>query len=125
MKGFALTFGWLLIAALCSCNPTIHGGLPRGPVGTVTGEVTESPCRPVQSPEDGACPGVPAVEVSFQGRAGTAHALTNALGIYRIELPAGRYTAEVGAGLRHFPVKVTVFGHATVRLDLSFDAGIR
>lgn len=112
----------LLVAVLLSACGSVT---PPAAAGTVTGTVTAAPCSPVvRLPTPTPCPPSPNVTVDFGG----TRAVSDASGVYRIELPPGTYAISVTSGARHVPAtpgQVTVAAGQTVTLNLTFDSGIR
>lgn len=91
----------------------------------MTGTVTASPCRPVERVGASPCPGVSGIKVVFRGPGGSTTATSGAGGVYRVLLAPGTYEVEVQAGLVRKPFAVTLRRGESLRLDLSFDSGIR
>jgi len=112
----------LLLTAACGTTT------PAAGLGTVTGTVVISPCRPVERVGDPPCPPRPGIAVHFApvGGGSTVSATTDSIGTYRVRLAAGDYQASAEGGIvPSQPVPVTVTAGATVTLNLSVDSGIR
>jgi len=116
MHRLALIGALLLLAGCAQQNPLL--------VGSVSGTVVASPCRPVERAGDPPCPAVGGVTVEF----GTARAVTNAAGVYSVHLPPGTYPIKVKAGAWErpaTPASVSVSAGAAIVLNLNYDSGIR
>lgn len=118
MHRLALIGALLLLAGCAQQNPLL--------VGSVSGTVVASPCRPVERAGDPPCPPVPGVQVDFiDSQSHTMSARTGANGRYTISLQPGDYRAYVRAGFRSQPQPLTVVSGQTLELDLTYDSGIR
>ena len=108
------------VLVLGACGPA---ALPA-PGTTVTGTVVAAPCRPVERPGDPPCPPVPGVTVVI----GSARAVTDANGVYRLTVAPGTYAVSVIAGARQVPAqpaRLTVPATGPLTVNLTFDSGIR
>jgi type 1 fimbria pilin len=118
MHRLAVIGALLLLAGCAQQNPLL--------VGSVSGTVVASPCRPVERAGDPPCPPVPDVQVDFtDSQSHTFSARTGTDGRYTISLQPGDYYARVRAGFRSRPQAVTVVAGQSIELDLTYDSGIR
>ncbi len=115
-------------------SPDIPAPAGQGP--WLVGYASAGPVCPVErNPPDPSCAPRPvaSADVVVQAMDGTevARTTTDAAGIFRVNVPAGKYllVAQPAAGIMGTPaaIPVTVLGDAApvTRVDLSYDTGIR
>ncbi len=114
-----------LLLGACGAQPPAGGGAT---FGTVTGHVKSYPCAPVERPGS-PCAGRPAAHVEIDFTAGSGRpvrAITDAAGVYVVQLQPGRYNVSMSVlRVMSGPKSVTVAAGATVTADYVFDSGIR
>jgi hypothetical protein len=120
VKGMLIATALAAAIAGCGSVPTPGGGA----TANVSGTVVASPCRPVERAGDPPCPAVGNVTVEF----GSARAMTNSSGVYALPLAPGTYQIRVKAGdweRPATPASVSLTAGAAIKLDLTYDSGIR
>jgi len=122
----AVLAAMVLLTAACGAYHFPNGGQTGN--GSVTGNVVEVPCAPVQS-ADSTCISRPAphLEVDFTAGGSTQAAITDSNGAFAIELPAATYKVSLKSPTRVLsgPSSVTVAAGSAQVANYVVDSGIR